>query len=78
MLPLMGLSLPLNLDGSSHRFSPRRKTLCSDTSTSASPVSFMYVFLIFVISDTEALGAPFVPSYQESITLIISFQHMEK
>lgn len=63
LLPASWLPLPASLEGSSHRFSPSRKTRLSDKSTSVAP-SFTTVCLISEISVIEAIGAPFVPSWK--------------
>lgn len=55
------LLLPLvSLEGSSHRFSPRRKTLCRLKSTSVALSSVPTVSWTPFISLTEATGAPFL------------------
>lgn len=54
-------SLAISLDGSSHRFSPRRKTRRSETSV---PISLFTTFCwTSEISVTEGTAAPFSPSY---------------
>ena len=57
-----------NLDGSSHRFSPSRKTRCSETSTLEllALLSFTTVFSISAATwATEATAAPFTLSYNQ-------------
>lgn len=60
-LPLSTLTFVESLDGSSHRFSPRRKTLGWDASVSwsTSPTTFCWTSEISV---TEATAAPFSTS----------------
>lgn len=58
------LSLPTSLEGSSHRFSPRRNTRCWDTSTSVSPSSFTTFCCVSNISVTEVTAVPLVPSWE--------------
>lgn len=57
-----------NLEGSSHRFSPSRKTRCSETSTPEllALLSFTTVFSISAATwATEETAAPFTPSYNQ-------------
>lgn len=49
---------PVSLEGSSHRFSPRRNTLCRVKSTSVAPSSVPTVSWTSFISLIEATGAP--------------------
>ena len=55
------LFLPASLEGSSHRFSPRRKTRCSDMLIPVTPSSPTTVSLTSEISVIEAVAAPFAP-----------------
>jgi hypothetical protein len=61
VLVLTGFLFDVSLDGSSHLFSPRRNTLCSETSTPETPFFATRVCLTSAIPVT----APFVPSYKK-------------
>lgn len=54
--------LCVSLVGSSHLFSPRRNTLCSETPTPETPFSATPVLRTSAIPVTAGTAAPFVPS----------------
>ena len=59
---LTGFLFCVSLAGSSHLFSPRRNTLCSETPTPKTPFSVTTVFWTSAIPVTAGTAAPFVPS----------------
>jgi hypothetical protein len=68
---VVGFFFSVSLDGSSHLFSPRRNTLCSENPTAEAPFSVTVVCRTSAILVTAGAAAPFMASCKQKWILAV-------